>query len=288
MNASENDQDASDAERSPLDANELANLKTAGENRAVASGHEQGPKPADPKATDQKPSDPKATDPKATDPKALPGKSTGEARISSASVSRMALYLRELRQLEQRGVETVQSRLLGSQLGLSDSQIRRDLSVFNLSGRRGVGYSVANLIASIRSIMGTDRAWDVILVGMGNLGRALSGYRGFGEQSFRLIAVFDIDPAKISTDIGGLTVQPLEDIAAVVKESKVGLAILAVPAIAAQNVADRLAEAGICGILNFASITVRPQTGAVAVVDVDLALELQRLAFAVVNQTDKS
>lgn len=224
-----------------------------------------------------------------------------QRQVPRATISRMALYLRELRQLQQRGIETVQSKSLGKHLGLSDSQIRRDLSVFKLSGRRGVGYNVPTLIRSIKAIMGTDRTWEVVLIGVGNLGRALCGYKGFEEQCFRLVALFDNDPEKVSTPeivsdpdtVGqpknggasthGLPIYPITSLREKVMQLKVDLAILAVPSAAAQPVAEELMKAGVCGILNFAPVTLRDLRGDIAVVNVDLALELQRLVFGVVH-----
>lgn len=186
------------------------------------------------------------------------------------------------------GKRTVNSRILGQHLGLTDAQVRRDLSIFGQFGQRGVGYPVSGLTQAIREILGTDRSWDVILVGLGNLGRALCGYRGFSQQSFRLVGVFDNDPKKVGTTISGQKVFSLSDLEKIIQEKSVQLAILAVPAEAAQEVADRLEKAGICGILNFAPINLRSATQNAAVVNVDMALELQRLAFAVVNATTNS
>ncbi len=204
--------------------------------------------------------------------------------VPVATVTRMALYLRELQQLHRSGLQRIQSSALAKRLGLNDSQVRRDLSCFGQFGQRGVGYSIPHLTKAIQTILGTDRSWNVVLIGSGNLGRALSGYRGFKQQGFRLVGVFDNSPEMIGTQLGSLTVQSLVELETVVAREKVELAILAVPASSAQSVAERLEIAGVSGILNFAPVTVRrPQSG-LTVVDVDLAVELQRLAFAVVNQ----
>ena len=217
-------------------------------------------------------------------PKADP--SDGEARgarpraggtqpnyVPVATVTRLALYLRELQQLQRSGAQRIQSGAIAKRLGLNDSQVRRDLSCFGQFGQRGVGYDITGLMKAIQVILGTDRSWNVILVGAGNLGRALSGYRGFDQQGFRLVGVFDCSEEKIGSKLGNL-----------VEKTKVELAILAVPAESAIAVAQRLEIAGVTGILNFAPVTVRRPNSSLTVVDVDLAVELQRLAFAVVNK----
>ena len=204
--------------------------------------------------------------------------------VPVATVTRMALYLRELQQLQRSGLQRIQSGAIAKRLGLNDSLVRRDLSCFGQFGQRGVGYSISRLIKAIQAILGTDRAWNVILIGSGNLGRALSGYRGFDQQGFRLVGVFDTDPEKVGQPLGTLTIRSLEELEAVVNEENVELAILAVPASSAAQVAERLEIVGVTGILNFAPITVRRPGSGLTVVDVDLAVELQRLAFAVVNQ----
>ncbi len=234
----------------------------------------------------QPPLDPEDLSPKrnrrksGTSGPSVPG-ANGE--VPAATVTRLALYLRELQHLKRIGHERIQSGTLAKHLGLNDSQVRRDLSCFGQFGQRGVGYSISHLMEAIQSILGTDRSWNVILVGVGNLGRALSGYRGFHEHGFQLVGAFDSDPSKIGTQLGSLTVQPLDAIETVVAEFGVELAILAVPASSAANVVERLEIAGVNGILNFAPVAVKKSTSRLTVVDVDLAVELQRLAFAVVN-----
>lgn len=204
--------------------------------------------------------------------------------VPVATVTRLALYLRELQQLQRSGVQRIQSGAIAKRLGLNDSQVRRDLSCFGQFGQRGVGYNIPALTQAIQGILGTDRSWNVILIGAGNLGRALSGYRGFDQQGFRLVGVFDCSDEKIGTKLGSLTIKSLDDLEAVVAKESVELAILAVPANSAASVAQRLEIAGVTGILNFAPVTVRRPKSSLTVVDVDLAVELQRLAFAVVNQ----
>jgi redox-sensing transcriptional repressor len=178
----------------------------------------------------------------------------------------------------------VRSQSIAEKLGLKDSQVRKDLSCLGTVGQRGVGYRVDELIDNIQHVLGTDRAWNVILVGVGNLGRALTGYKGFGEQGFRLVGAFDSDPKKIGLKVGGLIIQDLGSLVPFASDQAVDLAILAVPAIAAQSVLAVIEDANISGVLNFAPVAVRPsQSGRTIVQEVDLAIELQRLAFSVVR-----
>ena len=196
----------------------------------------------------------------------------------------MALYLRELQLMHRSGLQRVQSGTIAKRLGLNDSQVRRDLACFGHFGQRGVGYSIPSLTKAIQSILGTDRSWNVVLIGSGNLGRALSGYKGFSQLGFRLVGVFDIAQELIGTSLESMTIRALDELENIIAIEKVELAILAVPASSAPAVAQRLEMAGVTGILNFAPVTVRSPGSGLTVVDVDLAIEMQRLAFAVVNQ----
>ncbi len=206
-----------------------------------------------------------------------------EATVPKAVVSRLSLYLRELQHLLRDGHDTTSSTQLGSMLGFTDAQVRKDLAYFGQFGYPGIGYRCTELIGAIKQILGTNQPWPVAMVGAGNLGRALLRYKGFAEQGFRIAAVFDNDPAKAGQVLEGNLVEPLERLAEVVRGAGIRLAILAVPASAAQDVADQLVAAGIDGILNFAPVTILlPDT--VSTVGVDLAIELEQLSFAVVNR----
>jgi redox-sensing transcriptional repressor len=200
--------------------------------------------------------------------------------VPNPAVRRLSLYLRQLEAISRTSRRTVSSRQLGQSLGLTDAQVRKDFAYFGQFGRPGVGYRVDELIAQVRRILGTDRTWDVLLVGAGNLGRALMAYRGFESKGFRVVAVFDADPAKVGRRHGALTVQALSDLAQTVADRSIRLAMIAVPADAAQDVADRLIAVGVRGLLNFApvSLTVGPD---VALSAVDLAVQLEQLAFQV-------
>lgn len=190
--------------------------------------------------------------------------------------------------MQRQGDLRVQSGVLAKRLGLNASQVRRDLSGFGPMGQRGVGYDIRGLILTIQQVLGSDRSWNVILVGVGNLGRALSGYRGFAQQGFRLVGAFDIDPTKIGGKLGDLTVMPLSELEEFVKSEGVELAMIAVPAGVVGEVTKRLEIAGVTGILNFAPVLVRKPSSSVTVVNVDLAIELQRLAFQVLQSRDDS
>lgn len=205
------------------------------------------------------------------------------ASISGPTANRLGLYLRELQHCQRSGQATIRSSFLAQRLGLSDSQIRRDLAQLGQLGKRGVGYDVAELISHLRRVLGTDGRWSTVLVGLGNLGNALVGYRGFQEQGFNLVAIYEADPTKTGQKLAGIPILPIDDLEQTLPKLGVELAILAVPLEAAAAIANRLSALGVVGILNFAPVSLNPQP-ATAVVDVDLAIELQRLAFAVVNR----
>ena len=195
----------------------------------------------------------------------------------------MSLYLRELQRLMRDGQSTTSSTQLGQLLGFTDAQVRKDIAHFGQFGYPGIGYRCEELIAAIRKILGTDRAWPVAIVGVGNLGRALLGYRGFEQQGFRVVAAFDADPAKVGLVVEGTRIHPVDELASVIREKAVRLGMIAVPAAAAQGVANRLAACRVDGIVNFAPVTLTEPDG-VCVVGVDLAIELEQLSFSVVNR----
>lgn len=198
--------------------------------------------------------------------------------IPNPAVRRLSLYLRQLEAFKRKDRRTISSKQLGESLGLTDAQVRKDLAYFGQFGHPGIGYRVDELIAQVKHILGTDKTWNVMLVGFGNLGRALASYRGFDAKGFQLVAIFDADAGKVGKKHGNITVQPIDELVETVKRLSIRLAILAVPGDVAQEVADRLVEAGINGILNFApaSITVPPE---VALNAVDLAVQLEQLSF---------
>ncbi|MGB2938581.1 MAG: redox-sensing transcriptional repressor Rex [Phycisphaerae bacterium] len=203
-----------------------------------------------------------------------------KAPIPKAVVYRLPLYLRRLEYLNTDGVETVSSRSLAESLGLKDAQVRKDLAYFGTFGRPGVGYPVRDLIDRLREILGTDHTWRLALVGFGNLGRALLSYRGFRRKGFHIEAVFDADRAKIGRRAGDLVVQDVANLVPEIRRRRLPLAILAVPAEAAQQVATELVRAEIAGILNFAPVSLDLPPN-VPVNNVDLAVCLEQLTFHV-------
>lgn len=199
-----------------------------------------------------------------------------------AVVNRLSLYLRELQRLDRDGQQTVSSSRLGKLLGFTDAQVRKDLAYFGQFGHPGVGYRCDELVAAIKRILGTDREWVVAIVGVGNLGRALLGYRGFQPQGFRVAAAFDSDPKKVGMGFDGIAVEPIDLLESTVRERGITLGLIATSAEAAQNIANRLVSAGVVGILNFAPVTLSLPPG-VSLVGVDLATELEQLSFSVAN-----
>jgi redox-sensing transcriptional repressor len=205
------------------------------------------------------------------------------ADVPAAVVNRLSLYLRELQHLVAEGTQTTSSSQLGERLGFSDAQVRKDLAHFGNFGHPGIGYRSDELIAEIRRILGTDRRWSVALVGVGNLGRALLGYRGFDSQGFSLAAAFDSDPDKVGSVVEGMEILAMERLPQVVAERRIELGLIAVPGPFAQAAADQLVAAGVGGIVNFAPVTLALPDG-VSQVGVDLARELEQVAFAVANR----
>jgi redox-sensing transcriptional repressor len=203
--------------------------------------------------------------------------------VPKAVVGRLSLYLRELQRLVRDEHETTSSTQIGKLLGFTDAQVRKDLAYFGQFGYPGIGYRCSELIVEIKRILGTDRDWPIALVGVGNLGRALLGYKGFNRQGFRIVAAFDMDPDKIGKTIGGLVVHRMDELAAIAEQLSIKMAMLSVPVEAAQPVAEQLVEAGISGILNFAPVTLSLPPG-VDAEGVDLAIELEQLSFAVINR----
>jgi redox-sensing transcriptional repressor len=196
------------------------------------------------------------------------------------AVRRLSLYLRQLEGFKRKDRRTISSRQLGESLNLTDAQVRKDLAYFGQFGHPGIGYRVEDLIAQVKHILGTDRTWNVLLVGAGNLGRALMAYRGFDAKGFQLVAVFDNDPTKAGTREGDFAVQALSELVTTVQRLKIQLGIMAVPPDSAQDVADQLVEAGIRGLLNFAPVSIHVPPD-VALNAVDLAVQLEQLSFQV-------
>lgn len=221
-----------------------------------------------------------------TDSHSQPSEIPSDASVPKVVVSRLSLYLRELQRLQAAGQQTISSSQLGAVLGFSDAQVRKDLGFFGQFGYPGVGYRCEELIRAMRDILGTNHAWPVVMVGVGNLGQALLGYRGFGRQNFSIQAAFDADPTKVGHVIKGLRIQHIDELPMVVKSKGIRLGMIVVPAERAQEAADRLVATGIEGVVNFAPVTLALPPH-VQIVSVDLAIELEQLSFAVTNKLTK-
>jgi redox-sensing transcriptional repressor len=206
------------------------------------------------------------------------GEITDERRIPEATVARLPLYYRALLEVSEQAVGTVSSEQLAGLAGVNAAKVRKDLSYLGSYGTRGVGYDVDYLMREITQELGLTQDWPVLIVGLGNLGRALANYRGFGARGFRIVALVDADPEKIGECIGEMAIETLDDLPAIVADRHVAIGVIATPAHAAQSVTDRLVEAGVRSILNFAPAVVSVPEG-VSIRKVDLATELQILAF---------
>lgn len=183
------------------------------------------------------------------------GQIVAEVEIPDIVIGRLPIYLRTLKQLVTQGREVTSSQELGELLGISSAQIRKDLSHFGEFGKQGTGYNTEFLCAQLEEILKVDCIWPVVLVGAGYLGHALASYNGFENRGFRIVAVFDSDLEKIGKPVGVLQVEPIANMAQIVKEHGCQIAIIAVPAAGAQNVADVLVDSGIKSILCYAPTT---------------------------------
>lgn len=202
----------------------------------------------------------------------------GRGQIPDATVARLPVYLRALVGLVDAGDTTISSEALADAAGVTSAVVRKDLSYLGSHGTRGVGYEGWNLIHEIREQLGLSQRRPIVIAGIGNLGQALAHYRGFTERGFRVAALVDVDPGKLGMHIEGLEVRPLEELPALVRDGDVAIGVIATPASAAQEVADRMVAAGLRSILNFAPCVVAVPAG-VTVRKVDLAVELQILAY---------
>ncbi len=198
--------------------------------------------------------------------------------IPEATVGRLPIYLRALVEIAEGGASTISSENLAEAAGVNSAKVRKDLSHLGSYGTRGVGYDVAYLIHQVRRELGLTQHWPIVIVGIGNLGHALANYRGFSERGFRTAALVDADPAKVGEVVGDLLVRHIDDLPAIVREHDVAIGVICTPVNVVQEVADRMVEAGIRSILNFAPAVITVPPG-VSVRKVDLAIELQILAF---------
>jgi len=198
--------------------------------------------------------------------------------IPDIVIGRLPIYLRSLRRMNQQGRQVTSSQELGERLGISAAQIRKDLSQFGGFGKQGTGYNIEFLANQLEAILKLDRIWDVAVVGAGGVGRALATYNGFHHRGFQIKLIFDNDSAKIGQEIGNFTIQDSADMKEVVREAGVKVAMITVPAKAAQEVANELVEVGIKAILNYAPVNLAVPPD-VKVQHIDPAVHLQRMTY---------
>ena len=203
--------------------------------------------------------------------------------VAASTIRRLSLYLQFLDQCEGEGKATVSSRALAERGGATPAQVRKDLSIFGSFGKRGIGYPTALLAARLRDILGLGRRHRVILVGAGRIGAALANYPGFEARGFEIAAIYDADPGKVGASLDGNVVRSIGELEADFAGDPPDIAVIGTPASAAQVVADRLVRAGVRALLNFAPVTlvVPPE---VAVTNVNMALELEALSFALTRR----
>ena len=199
-------------------------------------------------------------------------------KIPDIIIGRLPVYLRVLQQLSEKGIQTTSSQELGEIIGISAAQIRKDISQFGEFGKQGTGYSIPFLIERLRDILKVDRGWEVVVVGMGDIGHALARYNGFANRGFHISMVFDNDAKKVGQKVGDYEILDTALLAEKLKQSKIKIAMLTVPATAAQSTADQLVKAGIKAILNYAPISLNVPPN-VHVQYIDPVTHLQRMTY---------
>ena len=199
-------------------------------------------------------------------------------KIPDIIIGRLPVYLRALQRLSAKGIQTTSSQELGEIVGISAAQIRKDISQFGEFGKQGTGYSIPFLIERLKDILKVDRVWDVVIVGMGDMGHALARYNGFANRGFIIKMVFDNDPQKVGQKVGNYEIMDMSVMAEKIKQNKIKIAMLTVPAAAAQEVAEQLVKAGIKAILNYAPTSLSVPSG-VKVQYIDPATHLQRMTY---------
>ncbi|MBL8051269.1 MAG: redox-sensing transcriptional repressor Rex [Anaerolineales bacterium] len=199
-------------------------------------------------------------------------------KIPDIIIGRLPVYLRALQRMADNGAKTTSSQELGEHVGISAAQIRKDISQFGEFGKQGTGYSIQFLIDKLREILKVDRVWDVVLIGAGDLGHALANYNGFQNRGFRVVAIFDNDKNKVGQKIGEFTVEDTDTMLERIKSMGVKIAMTTVPASAAQEVADKLVQAGVRAILNYAPVSLNVPEN-VKVQYTDPSTNLQRMTY---------
>jgi redox-sensing transcriptional repressor len=199
-------------------------------------------------------------------------------KIPDIIISRLPVYLRALQHMADNGLKTTSSQELGENVGISAAQIRKDISQFGEFGKQGTGYSIPYLLDKLREILKVDRMWDVIIVGAGDIGHALARYQGFANRGFNVVMIFDNDKNKVGEKIGDFTIEDTANLVAKVKSANIKIAMLTIPAPAAQDIADKLVQAGVKAILNYAPINLNVPKD-VKVQYIDPATHLQRMTY---------
>ena len=199
-------------------------------------------------------------------------------KIPDIIIGRLPVYLRALQRLAEKDIHTTSSQELGEIVGISAAQIRKDISQFGEFGKQGTGYAIPFLIEKLQDILKVDRVWEVVIVGMGDIGHALAHYQGFANRGFHVKMVFDNDPKKIGQKIGEFEVFDTALISEKIKQHKIKLAMITVPASSAQDVAEQLVKAGVKAILNYAPISLNVPEG-VKVQYIDPVTHLQRMTY---------
>jgi redox-sensing transcriptional repressor len=209
-------------------------------------------------------------------------------KISELTINRLSIYLRCLKELSDAGHQTVSSKSLAERFNLNPAQIRKDLAYFGEFGVRGVGYVVEELREQLRSILGLTITHRVAIIGAGNLGLALANYLGFQQESFQIVALFDVDPARLGIEVRPqLVVEKLEELSRVVAERGIDMVMLTVPAGAAESVLEMVTQAGVRAVLNFAPLQL-PSRASCKVKTVDLSISLESLSYFLANPTVES
>ena len=199
-------------------------------------------------------------------------------KIPDIIIGRLPVYLRALQRMADSGLKTTSSQELGEHVGISAAQIRKDISQFGEFGKQGTGYSISYLMEKLRSILKMDRVWDVIIVGMGDIGHALAHYNELANRGFHVSMVFDNDPKKVGQPVGDFQVLDSAGMIEKIKHHKIKVAMLCVPAASAQGAADQLVRAGIKAILNYAPISINVPED-VKVQYIDPVTHLQRMTY---------
>ena len=210
-----------------------------------------------------------------------------ESKIPEATVSRLSVYSRYLTEVEKQHIMSISSGEIAEGMGGTPAQVRKDLAYFGEFGTRGVGYNVKQLNQEIKNILGLSKKWNMILIGAGNLGSALSQYHGFRDRGFEIVGVFDNDLNKVGLKLNGLQIYPISEMADFIETNAISIAIIAVPSDYAQDVADLLMDTTIKGILNFAPIVLTvPEE--IEVRNVDLSVNLEVLSYNIENNLENA